>query len=138
MRFTKDVSNIQPILSTLPPASSLTREDGPYSNNRYVREAVLERQESQHVMWLYERTRMSGRGFGFTGGHYHWEWAHPDLRTAMLNAILWIAGIEIPEDGVPAPMLSIEDLEVNQDYEQPEDFKRDGIKRQVDEWQTER
>ncbi len=136
MRFSDDVDNIQPILSALPPASSLMREDGPYSNNPHVREAVLERGESQHVMWLYERTQMPGRSFGHTGGHFHWEWGHPDFRTVMLNAILWIAGAGIPEGGVPTPFITIEDLEANQDYDQPDDFDRDAMRQQLEEWQA--
>lgn len=136
MRFTDHVDNIQPILSELPPASSLKRDDGPYSNNPYVRQAVLERKEPQHVMWLYERTQMPGRGFGLTGSHYHWEWGHPDFRTVTLNAILWIAGAEVPEGGVPTPILTLEEMEVNQDYDQPDDFDRDGMRKQLEEWQV--
>ena len=136
MRFTNHVNSIQPVLSALPPASSLKRNDGPYSNNPYVREAVLERKEPQHLMWLYERTQMPGRGFGHTGGHFHWEWGHPDFLTVTLNAILWIAGAKVPEGGVPTPVITIEDLEANQDYDQPDNFNRDGIRKQLEEWQA--
>jgi type 1 glutamine amidotransferase len=135
MRF-NDQGNIIPVLSALPPASSLDRKDGPYSNNPYVREAVLERREPQHLMWLFERTGMPGRGFGHTGCHYHWEWGHPDFRTLVLNAILWIAGVEVPETGISTPVLTIEDLEINQDYKQPDDFDRKGMIRQLELWQA--
>jgi type 1 glutamine amidotransferase len=136
MRFIDDTENIQPVLTALPPESSLTREDGPYSNNPHVREAVLQRKEPQHVMWLYERTKMPGRSFGHTGVHYHWEWGHPDFRTIILNAILWIAGAEIPQGGVSTPFITLEDLEANQDYKQPDDFDRNKIKKQLEEWQA--
>ena len=136
MRFSDDTDNIHTILSALPPASTLIRQDGPHSNNPHVREAVLERGELQHVMWLYERTKMPGRGFGLTGGHYHWEWGHPDFRTLVLNAILWIAGAEIPAGGVPTSIITIEDLEANQDNDQPKDFNRDEMKKQLKEWQA--
>jgi hypothetical protein len=136
MRFIDDIDKIQPILSALPPESTLTREDGPYSNNPYVREAVKERKEPQHVMWLFERTKMPGRSFGHTGGHYHWEWGNPDFRTVTLNAIMWIAGMEIPKNGISTPVLTIEDLLVNQDYEQPDNFDLNEIKKQLKEWQA--
>jgi hypothetical protein len=135
MRFTDEEPGIVPILSALPPASTLDREDGPYSNNPWVREAVLERKEPQHLMWLFERTQMPGRGFGHTGVHLHWEWGHPDFRTSILNAIAWIAGADVPESGIVTPPLTLEELEANQDYQQPEGFDRDGLRNQLSEWQ---
>ncbi|MDG2304152.1 MAG: hypothetical protein P8R42_05760 [Candidatus Binatia bacterium] len=43
-----------------------------------------------------------GRGVGFTGGHFHWNWGNDDFRTLVLNAIVWTAGAEVPADGVPS------------------------------------
>ena len=43
-----------------------------------------------------------GRGFGFTGGHVHWNWKIDDQRKLMLNTIAWIAKLEVPSDGVPS------------------------------------
>ncbi|RMG38982.1 MAG: DUF1080 domain-containing protein, partial [Planctomycetota bacterium] len=77
MRFREGLEGITPILSDLPPASTLNRPDGPHSNNPHVREAVLKRKEPQHVAWAYQRPD-GGRGFGFTGGHVHWNWGHND------------------------------------------------------------
>jgi len=50
-------------------------------------------------MWVYERPG-GGRGFGFTGGHTHANWGDPSQRKAVLNALVWIAGAEVPEQGV--------------------------------------
>jgi hypothetical protein len=122
MRFVDDRHNITPIFSTLPPADSLKRSDGPHSGNPHVRAAVLDRKESQHLMWTYQRGQLPGRGFGITGAHYHWNWAHPDFRTAVLNAIVWITGAEVPEGGIRTPAVTLEELLVNQDYERPENF----------------
>ena len=136
MRFTENFDSVIPIFSALPPEDSLTRNDGPHSNNPHVRAAVLEREEPQHVMWLYERTTMPGRGFGFTGAHYHWNWGHPEFRAAVLNAIVWSAGAKVPEGGVPTPVLSLEELEANIDYDQPDNFDRDEMRRRLEEWQA--
>ena len=38
--------------------------------------------------------------FGFTGGHYHSSWGEPNYRKMVLNAIIWSAGLEVPEGGV--------------------------------------
>lgn len=57
--------------------------------------------------WAWQRPD-GGRGFGFIGGHKHGIWEIEDLRTAMLNAILWTARHAVPTDGVisslPAPV----------------------------------
>ena len=47
------------------------------------------------VGWVYERPG-GGRGFGFTGMHTHWNWAQDSFRKSVLNAIVWIAGAEVP------------------------------------------
>lgn len=97
MRF--QPKGVVPILADLPPASTLRRPDGPHSNNPHVRAAVLERKEPQVVMWLYVRPDQS-RAFGFTGGHFHRNWGQDDFRKVVLNAIVWLAGLEVPANGV--------------------------------------
>lgn len=99
MRFRKGMTGVTPILTDLPPPESLSRPDGHHSGNPEVRAAVLERKEPQHVAWASERDH-GGRAFGFTGGHFHKGWAHPEQRKLLLNAILWTAKAEVPEGGV--------------------------------------
>ena len=41
-----------------------------------------------------------GRGFGFTGAHFHNNWANDDFRKLVLNAILWVAKADVPKGGV--------------------------------------
>jgi type 1 glutamine amidotransferase len=41
-----------------------------------------------------------GRGFGFTGGHFHSNWSVESFRRMVLNAILWTAHLEVPPGGV--------------------------------------
>ncbi|MCX6903704.1 MAG: ThuA domain-containing protein [Verrucomicrobia bacterium] len=103
MRFQPEMKGVTPILSALPPKATLNRRDGPHENNPAVREAVLTNQAPQHVMWVYERPD-GGRGFGFTGGHPHKNWANDDFRKPVLNAILWIAKVEVPANGVETPV----------------------------------
>jgi hypothetical protein len=99
MRFRQDMKNITPILTVLPPDSSLTRPDGQHSNNPYVKQAVLERKEPQHLAWAYTRPN-GGRGFGFTGAHMHSNWMIDDFRKLVLNAIAWTAKVQIPRNGI--------------------------------------
>ena len=97
MRFAE--KGVIPILSALPPESTLKRPDGPHSNNPEVKKAVLERKEKQHVAWAFERED-GGRGFSTTGAHYHKNWNNDSFRTMVLNGILWTAKVKVPESGV--------------------------------------
>ena len=107
MRFREGMEGVTPILSALPPKTTLGRQDGTHSGNPAVREA-LAKGELQHVMWAAERDD-GGRGFGFTGGHFHRNWADDNFRKIVLNAILCMAKVEVPADGVECA-LSSEDL----------------------------
>lgn len=114
MRFADGMEGVTPILSAHPPKETLKRKDGPHSGNPHVRESV-EKGEIQHLAWAYERPD-GGRGFGFTGGHFHNNWGHDDFRRVALNAITWIAKAEVPENGVPSDTITEADLEENQDF----------------------
>ena len=51
------------------------------------------------MMWVFERPD-GGRSFGFTGGHTHTNWGDVNQRRVMLNALLWIAKVDVPARGV--------------------------------------
>ncbi len=112
MRFRPGMQRITPILSAVPPASTMDRPDGPHEGNPAVREAV-KKGELQHMAWAYERPN-GGRGFGFTGGHFHKNWGNDNFRKIVLNAIFWTAKMEVPPEGV-ASQVTPEDLKKNLD-----------------------
>jgi hypothetical protein len=100
LRFREGVT---PVLQALPPASTIG-QDGPRSGNAAVRDAV-KKQQPQTLAWIFERA--GARSFGFTGGHFHRNWADENFRKLVLNAIVWAAGAEVPAGGVSssvAPM----------------------------------
>ena len=130
MRFRPEMERVTPILSDLPGPESLERVDGPHSGNPEVRAAVLQRQEIQHVAWASER-KNGQRGFGFTGGHFHWNWGNENFRRIVLNAIVWAAHGEVPSDGIQDQPISLEQLEENQDFAPPEDFDRESIRERI-------
>ena len=115
MRF--QPQGVTPILSALPPASTVQQPDGPRSSNAAVR-AEVARGELQHLAWAYERGD-GGRGFGFTGGHWHRNWGDDNFRRVVLNGILWTAHGEIPADGVGGTTPTPAELEANQDEPKP-------------------
>jgi len=125
MRFVDDMKGVTPILSAIPPESTLNRRDGAHSNNPHVRK---QKGKPQHLGWVRERPD-GGRGFGFTGGHWHWSWGDDNFRTAVLNGIAWIAKLEIPADGVPSKRPTLPELKENQDYPPRKDMTEEDVKR---------
>ena len=92
IRFDPQDKRVTPILTTMLP------KDAP----------VLE-----NVAWVVERAD-GGRGFGFTGGHYHDNWAIEDQRRMVVNAILWTAKYNLPRGGARC---AIAPGEVNQNLD---------------------
>ncbi|MBW3600083.1 MAG: NPCBM/NEW2 domain-containing protein, partial [Planctomycetes bacterium] len=129
MRFREGMEGVTPILTDHPPKETLSRPDGAHSGNPAVREAIAKGQP-QHVAWAAERED-GGRGFGFTGGHNHWNWGDPNFRKLVLNAIAWCARADVPEEGIQAKPLAVAELEKNQDFEQPANFNREDIRKRL-------
>lgn len=119
MRFQPEMEGVTPILSTLPPLRTLT--DRAHDRNRGSNptvHAAVQAGQKQHTAWAYERPN-GGRGFGFTGGHFHQNWKQDDFRKLVLNALVWTAKAEVPEAGVPSRSPSDLDMELNQDFPKP-------------------
>jgi type 1 glutamine amidotransferase len=112
LRFPPEMKGVTPILSAVAPADTLNRPDGPHSGNPAVRAAVA-RGEPQIVAWAFERPD-GGRGFGFTGGHYHKNFGDGNFRKTVLNGLLWAAKMEVPANGVESAV-SEDDLKANLD-----------------------
>jgi hypothetical protein len=100
MRWTPDPAakgKITPILVATP--SDEVRK-GPYVSPRGPYDHIVaDSGKAETMMWVYERPN-GGRSFGFTGGHTHANWGDPNQRKIMLNALLWIAKVEVPPRGV--------------------------------------
>jgi len=88
--------------------------NGPYVSPRGPYKHIQEASgHPETMMWTFERND-GGRGFGFTGGHTHKNWADDSLRKVVLNAIVWMAKGEVPTNGVDSA-LTAEDLQQNLD-----------------------
>ncbi|MHC4744768.1 MAG: ThuA domain-containing protein, partial [Planctomycetota bacterium] len=130
MRFVKDMKGVTPVLTAIPPDSTRKPGNSAHGANPTVfgRKGMPE-----HVGWVYERPG-GGRGFGFTGGHWHHSWAHNDYRKIVLNALVWISGLEVPPNGVESRVPTIAELEANQDYPKNNRWDPEKIKKQIEEW----
>lgn len=91
------VTKVTPILSAAP--SDAVR-DGPYvypkGPYKHIQDA---KGRVEAMMWAVER-KDGGRGVGFTGGHFHRNWKDDNFRKVVLNALLWICKMDVPQDGV--------------------------------------
>jgi hypothetical protein len=113
MRFRDGMDGVTPILAAVAPEATMNRGMGTHNGNPEVRQQVLEAKQPQVVAWAVER-KDGGRGFGFTGGHFHKGWANDNQRTLVLNAIVWSAKAEVPAGGITTKFTD-EELAANQD-----------------------
>ncbi len=133
MRFRENMEGVTAILSAVPPDSTREGPDGPYSGNPTVRSR---KGMAEDLAWARQRPD-GGRGFGFTGGHFHYNWANDGFRTIVLNAIVWVAGLDVPPQGVRSKTPTLEELLANQDYPQPNDFNRPHVEDILKKWKQE-
>lgn len=82
IRFQKDDKRLTPIITTVPPPG---------------------KRQPETIAWAVER-KDGGRGFAFTGGHFHKNWQIEGFRRLVLNAILWAAKVDVPAGGVQSKL----------------------------------
>lgn len=111
IRFPAEMKGVKSLLAAAP--SDETR-DGPYVHPKGPYPHIQARKgEEETMMWCIERPD-GGRGVGFTGGHFHENWANDDFRKVVLNAMLWICKSEVPAKGVQSTVTA-EEMAANLD-----------------------
>lgn len=110
MRFRDDRESVSNIFTAVP-----TRKNMHRYINMWNKHGVEGLDKPQTLMWAYQRPDNGGRGVGFTGGHYQHTWGVDGVRTAVLNAIVWAAGIDVPEKGVKSKTPTEDELNENLD-----------------------
>ncbi len=91
-----------------------TKENMVEGSNLWNDNATANYGKPQRLMWGFQK-QDGTRGGGFVGGHYHRNWAIDDYRRLVLNAVVWIAGMEVPEGGIKTPSLTEADINANLD-----------------------
>lgn len=105
MRWRDNPQGVTPILTARP--SDQVR-GGPYVHPKGPYPHILQAAgRVETMMWVAERPD-GGRGFGFTGGHFHLNWGNDDQRKIMLNALVWLAKAEVPKKGVESKVSEAE------------------------------
>src|SRR5262249_13139005 len=87
IRFAPDMKGVTPILKATPP-----------DDTRRTAAAREHPGREEGVAWASDRPD-GGRSFGFTGGHTHKNWTDENFRRLVVNAILWTAKVEVPQEG---------------------------------------
>ena len=64
--------------------------------------------------------------------HTHWTWAQDSFRQSVLNVLVWIAGAEVPADGVPSKTPTLEELESDLGGPRPPDFNPDATRKLIE------
>lgn len=121
MRFVKDVSGNAPadfagtkFVPILVASPSDDVRDGPYVYPKGPYPHIeANKGRAAAMMWSVERAD-GGRGFGFTGGHFHDNWGNDNYRKVVLNALLGSAHAEVPANGVESKVTA-EELDANLD-----------------------
>ncbi|MFT4613467.1 MAG: type 1 glutamine amidotransferase [Bacteroidia bacterium] len=123
LRFTQAAGLARVLLATPPDAA---REHVPHPRRHFYlfggtapQEVSNNKGREETIGWTLERSG-GGRSFGFTGGHFHWNWGHEHYRKLVLNGIAWSAGVQIPPQGMPASALSFTQLDQGLDSDTPQ------------------
>ena len=99
MRFPEGMKQVTPILTAVPPETTMSRPDGDHSGNPTVRSEVAARTPAARrvgggaARWR-PRLRLQRRATTTRTGR------NDDQRKLVLNAILWTAKAEVPANGV--------------------------------------
>ncbi|MBX9624793.1 MAG: ThuA domain-containing protein [Gemmataceae bacterium] len=105
MRFRDGMKGVTPILVAKP---SDEVRNGPYVYPKgpypHIQGA---KGRAEAMMWAADRPD-GGRGVGFTGGHFHRNWANDDFRKVVLNALLWVCKLDVPAEGVASKVTEAE------------------------------
>ncbi|MBI1375733.1 MAG: hypothetical protein GC159_23740 [Phycisphaera sp.] len=111
IRFRENMSGVTTVLEAKPSDEARSKNGYPPKPYPHI---IAASGQSETLMWAVER-KDGGRGVGFTGGHWHRNWAYDTQRRAVLNAMLWVAGAEVPPNGVESAAVTEEELNANLD-----------------------
>lgn len=92
--------------------------DGPYVYPKGPYDHIMAANgREEALLWVVERPD-GGRGFGFTGGHFHMNWGNDSFRKIVLNTLNWVAKNQVPKNGIES-RVSDYDLRQNLDKKKP-------------------
>ena len=98
LNFDEKDPKVYPLVTAIPTRQNMVR----YGSSKFWNAiAAGKLGTEQAILWCRD-PKTGARGAGFVGGHYHRNWAIDDYRTMVLNAIAWVARVEVPAGGIPS------------------------------------
>lgn len=131
MRFRENMEGVKPVLSAVPPDKTRQGKDDAHGGNPDVR-AGVGKNIPETTVWIAERPN-NGRGFGCTGGHFHFNWGSDEFRKTILNSIVWIAHVDVPKDGVSTKTPTPDELLANLDPKKVDEHMKDDLPKRLQE-----
>ena len=120
MRFREGKEGVTSVLDAVPDDNARSgRSSWPRGPKKHIVEASG---RAETLCWSVER-KDGGRGVGFTGAHFHYNFGNDGFRKLVLNAVAWTAGLEIPKKGLVTHRPDEVELDANQDFKKPEKKK---------------
>ncbi len=120
MRFREGKEGVTSVLDAVPDDNARSgRSSWPRGPKKHIVEASG---RAETLCWSVER-KDGGRGVGFTGAHFHYNFGNDGFRKLVLNAVAWTAGLEIPKNGLVTHRPDVVELDANQDFKKPEKKK---------------
>ena len=133
MRFRPNMEGVVSILHAVPPDETRSKKDDAHGGNPAVRDGIG-KNIAETTVWASTRDH-DGRGFGCTGAHYHFNWGQDDFRKTILNAIVWIAHVEVPANGVtsktPTAAELLENLDEAKQKKVPAGFTPEKLQKEI-------
>jgi len=94
--------------------------DGPYVYPKGPYDHIMAANgRDEALLWVVTRPD-GGRGFGFTGGHFHMNWGNDSFRKVILNTLNWVAKNKVPQNGIES---EVSDYELRQNLDKKEPRK---------------
>ena len=120
MRIREGKEGVTSVLDAVPDDNARSgRSSWPRGPKKHIVEASG---RAETLCWSVER-KDGGRGVGFTGAHFHYNFGNDGFRKLVLNAVAWTAGLEIPKNGLVTHRPDEVELDANQDFKKPEKKK---------------
>ncbi len=85
--------------------------------------AVKDNDGSATVVFWAKESDNGSRGITVTGGHNHTAWSNDEFRKQVLNSVAWGLKLDVPENGVDSPAITLEQINENLDTRKPRQKK---------------
>ena len=114
MRFRPNMEGVTPIVAAVPPDSTRQGKDDAHGGNPDVR-AGIGKSLPEVTVWVAEEQEPATAASAAPAAHSTGTGPRTTSARPILNAIVWIAHVDVPPNGVQSKRPTVEDLLANLD-----------------------